>query len=84
MCCFALDNTNIDCITYINTVKVLREFVECIYSYYLFDPFCSRFTDFCMCICSFLNVDVQILQIQMCQKLQEEAKPKKNKMDQSI
>lgn len=41
-------------------------------------------TVLCVSICSFLNVDVQVLQIQMCQKLQEEAKPKKNKMDQSI
>lgn len=46
--------------------------------------FVVTFTVLYICICSFLNVDIQVLQIQMCQKLQEEAKPKKNKMDQSI
>lgn len=37
-----------------------------------------------LCVCFFLNVDIQILQIKMCQKLQEEEKPKENEMDQSF
>lgn len=45
-------------------------------------PFCDYIF---VCIAAFfVNVDIQILQIKVCQKLQEEAKPKKNKMDQSI
>lgn len=35
-------------------------------------------------MCLYVFLGIQILQIQMCQKLQEEAKSKKNKMDQSI
>lgn len=35
-----------------------------------------------MCVCGF--EDVQVLQVQMPQKLQEEAKPKKDQVDQSI
>lgn len=35
-------------------------------------------------VCLYVFLGIQILQIQMCQKLQEEAKSKKNKMDQSI
>lgn len=35
-----------------------------------------------MCVCGF--EDVQVLQVQMPQKLQEEAKPKKDQVDQSV
>lgn len=89
MCCLALDNTSINYITnHINAVKILIEVVQCIWSYYIHVMFLWSplhcVTVLCVCVWSFLNVDIQILQIQMCQKLQEEAKPKKNKMDQSI
>lgn len=81
-----MGNTNINCITnYSNKVKILIEVVQCIWLYYPLDIFCSRLyiaLQFCVCLYVFLGI--QILQIQMCQKLQEEAKSKKNKMDQSI
>lgn len=46
--------------------------------------FTLHYITMCLYFCFFLNLDIQILQIKMCQKLQEEEKPKKNKVDQSF
>lgn len=88
--CYASENTKInrliDWITLIQFKTHRRGVVQCIDPYYPFNvvTFTLHYIPVCLYFCFFLNLDIQILQIKMCQKLQEEEKPKENKMDQSF